>query len=161
MESTNNTIPITRPCGSWTLQEQDINNSENPISAARTLQENLSRSVYTTTFTQEWIRKESTWKEDARNLKQQTLFCNTTMTIPHPWPRLKMNKHTFKSLREPFKKTFKVFISQWKLFDLCWKTWSLSCLLRKMCLSLYRNQFITIFAKTVESSDKKNMLKLK
>jgi len=44
---------------------------KNPISATLALQETLSRIVYTITFIQEKIRKESTRKEDAINLKQQ------------------------------------------------------------------------------------------
>jgi len=134
---------------------------KNCISTVWTLQETLSRSVYITTFTQEWIRKESTWKEDARNLKQQYFSTVQQWQNLNPWPRHTMNKHTWISLREPFKKIFKAFVSKWKLFDLCSKTWSLSHISYEMCLSLYRHQFITIFQNTVGSCYKKNRLKLK
>ena len=79
---------------------------KNFISTARTLQETLLRSFYTTTFKQEWMRKENTWKEDA-------------MTEPQPLTKAHNEQAHSNFFKRTFQENIQSFFSQWKLFDLC------------------------------------------
>jgi len=51
-------------------------------------------------------------KRRCKNPKTAALFCSSPITEPQPLTEAHNEQTHFNSLREPFKKTFKVFVSQ-------------------------------------------------
>ena len=108
------TKPITRPCGSLTLKEQGIHNAEKLyFSSQNTPWNPIKKCLYNHLYT----RKNKERKHMKRGCKKPktTLFCSLAMTKPQPLTKVHNEQAHLNSLREPFMKTFKAFVSQWNM----------------------------------------------